>query len=267
MDYSGHDEAMAQQSRLQALHEEIVTALRPLSPSDPSLGERVRLDRGSAMTHLGIRTPERRRLVKKGFSFTDADPASVLGDWDALWWHTSIADILFMPLDAYRDPRTHDAFESEDPTSTHLLWKTARRWIDRIDNWAHADDLARVYSWALHADPELVHPQLLEWNASPDEWKRRISLVSLIHYAGANSFFLPLDAVLPIVERSLDDDRATVQKAVGWVLREASDAHPTETAQFLEAHLPRLHISALRRATEHWAADARAELIARRKAR
>ena len=239
------------------LHDELTAALHGVRAPDPAAGERIRLDRGSELEHLGVRTPVRRALVADGFSFTRGSASQLLIDWDLLWQASPCADVLFMVLDHYR--------ESLRNAVPDAFWPVARTWIGRVDNWAHADDLARVYSWALEAQPDEVYPQLVRWNASTDVWHRRISLVSVIHYAGANAFFLPLDMVLPLIEASLDDHRPSVQKAIGWVLRAASDAHPVEVASFLEAHLKAVPMATLRRATEHWEPDDRAAIIKRRR--
>jgi 3-methyladenine DNA glycosylase AlkD len=216
--------------------------LRCLAPRDPAVGERIRLDRGSRLEHLGVPTPARRSLVRSGFSFTDASDELVLADWDALWWTTRYADVLFAVLDHYRHHLRHGA-----PPG---FWAVASRWLDRVDNWAHADDLARVYSFALAADRAGVYPTLLRWNTVDGEWPRRVSIVSLIHYAGTNSTFLPTDMVLPLVINCLTDGRDSVQKAVGWVLREVSRAAPDDVTEFLDLHRTAISATAWRRATD-----------------
>lgn len=225
-------------------HAEVLAALQLVAPEDPNVGERIRVDRGSALHHLGVRTPVRRRLVKQGFSFTDGADDQVLNSWNVLWNTSSCADVMFTPLDYYRE-RLRAAIPPN-------FWETTQTWIARIDNWAHADDLARVYSWVLAADRDNVYPQLQAWNRMPGLWERRISIVSLVHYAGKNSFFMPVEAVLPLLENCLDDDRPLVQKAVGWVLRETSDAYPDDTVAFLSAHLDAVQPATLRRATHRF---------------
>jgi len=133
------------------------------------------------------------------------------------------------------------------------FWETVQHWIDRIDNWAHADDLARVYSFALEAvvsgqGEDLVFPTLEAWSRDDDRWRKRISIVSLIHYSGKNAVFLPPEPVLRLVANCVGDPRDSVYKAVGWVLRETMRKHPDEVDAFLETHADQLHPSAVRRA-------------------
>lgn len=189
-----------------------------------------------------MRTPARRKLVARGFSFTGASVKAVLGDWDTLWWSTDVADVLFLPLDYYRT-----RVPKEVPSG---FWRVTEPWIDRIDNWAHADDLARVYSWALADDPAGVYPTLQAWNESTELWRRRISIVSLVHYSGRNAFFMPVDKVIPLLENAVDDDRPMIQKAIGWVLRETSVQQPDVVAAFVKEHHESLSNVARRRAIE-----------------
>lgn len=228
-------------TRFETLHDEVLRSLEGLAPS-PEVGERIRVDRGSELRHLGVRTPARRKLVAGGFSFTDAEGKTVLADWDKLWRSTDVADVLFLPLDYYRT-----RVPKEIPQG---FWGVTESWIDRIDNWAHADDLARIYSWVLADDPAGVYPTLQAWNESSELWRRRISIVSLVHYSGKNAFFMPIDAVLPLLEVAVDDARPMIQKAIGWVLREASALHPDAVAAFVDEHGDALSSAARRRATE-----------------
>jgi len=239
-------------SEITVFHREVASALRAAAPATADVGERVRQDRSSRIEHLGLRTPDRRRLVRAGFSFYDNSESEVLEVWDGIWRAASNADVMFAVLDYYRARVTTGL-----PPG---FWPVAASWIDAIDNWAHADDLARLYSWALEANPESVYPQLVEWNAADDQWRRRISLVSLIHYTGKNAVFMPLAQVLPLVEGCLSDDRDTVQKAVGWVLREMAGSYPAETITFIERNAPVMGRAALRRATERLDADLRSRL-------
>lgn len=123
-----------------------------------------------------------------------------------------------------------------------------RAWPERVDNWCHSDGLSSLYSWILASDPDAVYPQLVRWNRGEDQWLRRISLVSLVHYSGKNAVFVPLDRVLPLVTTCLQDEREYVQNAVGWVLREMGHAYPEAVRAYIEEHSTKLSSVALRRA-------------------
>lgn len=118
------------------------------------------------------------------------------------------------------------------------------------------------YSFALEASPDLVYPILDEWSRRTDVWHKRISIVSLIHYSGKNAVFMAPAPMLRIIENCADDDRDSVYKALGWVLREIMATHPAEVVEFLERHSGGMHPFAIRRATQRLPEDTRDELRA-----
>jgi 3-methyladenine DNA glycosylase AlkD len=129
----------------------------------------------------------------------------------------------------------------------------------------HCDGLSALYSRLLEAYPKDVYPQLVAWNDAGEEWLRRISLVSLIHYTGKNSVFLPLGKVLPFISNCLDDQRYYVQTAVGWVLREMGNVYDSEVTKYLETHAVRISAQAFSRAIERRSPLERNRLRALRK--
>jgi 3-methyladenine DNA glycosylase AlkD len=219
-------------------HDEVVAALRSIG--DARLGAAVAKDRGSSMRHLGIGFPALRKRVKEGFSFYDLAEDKVLAIWDRLWRTSPYGDVLFAAIEYYA-PRVR---KDVSPP----LWPVMREWPERVDNWCHSDGLSSLYSWILASEPSAVYPQLVKWNRADDEWLRRISLVSLIHYSGKNAVFVPLDRVLPLVTACLLDEREYVQTAVGWVLREMGHAYPKEVGAYIDEHAATISPVALRRA-------------------
>lgn len=219
-------------------HDEVVAALRKIG--DVRRGAAIAKDRGSSLTHLGIGFPALRKRVKEGFSFYDLPAARVLAIWDRLWRTSPYGDVLFAALEYYV-PRAKKELSP-------ALWPVVRHWTERVDNWCHADGLSLLYSWILASEPHVVYPHLEKWNHAEDQWLRRISLVSLIHYSGKNAVFVPLERVLPLVTACLSDEREYVQKAVGWVLREMARAHPAEIGTYVNKHSTQMTRAALRRA-------------------
>jgi len=238
-----------------AYHNEVVAALRKIG--DRRLGSAVAKDRGSSMQHLGIRFPALRKRVKEGFSFYDRPADQVLAIWDRLWRISPYGDVLFAAIEYYA-PRVR---KQVSPT----YWPVMRKWHERVDNWCHADGVSSLYSWILASDPVAVYPQLEKWNRTDDEWLRRISLVSLIHYSGKSAVFVPLDRALPLITTCLRDEREYVQNAVGWVLREMGHAHPKAVRAYIEEHITMMSAVALRRAIERRSPTVKAKLLALRR--
>jgi 3-methyladenine DNA glycosylase AlkD len=237
-------------------HEEVVAALREIG--NPRFGAAVAKDRGSLMEHLGIRFPVLRKRVKEGFSFYGLPDGEILAIRDRLWRTSPYGDVLFAALEYYA-PLVRKQVSP-------ALWPVVRHWHERVDNWCHCDGLSSLYSWILASEPAQAYPQLEAWNRTKHQWLLRISIVSLIHYSGKNTVFLPPDRVLPLVTTCLADERKYVQNAVGWVLREMANAYPDEVRGYLEVNIERISAVAFRRAIERTSPEAQAELRARRDA-
>jgi 3-methyladenine DNA glycosylase AlkD len=242
---------------LQEYHREVVEALTVLG--DPERGKAVQQDRGSQLAHLGITVPKLRRRVQQGFSFYKFPEEQVLAIWDTLWKTSPYGDVLFAALEFYT-PIVRNKVSSQ-------LWPVVRYWSERVDNWCHSDGLSALYSRILESYLAEAYTQIESWNLDDNEWLRRISLVSLIHYTGKNAVFLPLNKVLPLVSNCIDDPRYYVQTAVGWVLREMGRVYNHEVTKFLEAHCDRMGTQAFSRAIERLSPGERTRLRKMRKIR
>jgi 3-methyladenine DNA glycosylase AlkD len=240
---------------LDAYHDEVVAALREIG--DARFGAAVADDRGSSLEHLGIGFPTLRKRVKQGFSFYELSEGEILAIWDGLWRTSPYGDVLFAALEYYA-PRVRKLVSP-------ALWPVVRHWHERVDNWCHCDGLSSLYSWILASQPAEVYPQLEAWNRTADQWLRRISIVSLIHYSGKNAVFMPPERVLPLVTECLTDEREYVQNAVGWVLRELARAYPNEVRKYLDENVATMSTVAFRRAIVPFTPAERAELQAVRR--
>ena len=225
------------------------------SLGNPRLGRHMAKDRSSSLKYVGIRVPALRRRVRQGFSFYDLDQATVLAVWDDLWMGSEWGDVLFAAQEYYGPILRKHVDDAR--------WPVMKRWIDRVDNWCHADGLSGTYSRLLEADPETVMPVLKRWNVAEDLWPRRVSIVSLIHYTGKNAVFLAPDEVLPMVDHCVEDRRQPMQKAVGWVLREMWRAYPEEIESYLTGNAGRIAPSAFTRAIERMDEGTRKEMRAK----
>ena len=229
------------------IHEEITQQLTDIGNS--TLAARIPEDRKSNMVYSGVRVPDRRKLSRQGFSFFDRPEAEIVDIWDDLFLHSNNGDVLFCALDYLR-------FRVPKSVSPEL-WPIISRWVAKVDNWAHADELSWIYSYVLGAHFADVFPELVLWNKAEVLWPKRISIVSLIHYTGKKAVFLPPEIVFPMLERCVEDHRYYMQKAVGWVLREMHRGYPNEVEDFLGTHLPLIGADALSRAVEHMTKERR----------
>ncbi|MCI0586656.1 MAG: DNA alkylation repair protein [Planctomycetes bacterium] len=134
------------------------------------------------------------------------------------------------------------------------------RWLtaDRCDSWASVDALCSEVLWPLLD----LHPFPLartgRWASSPNRWVRRASLVSLVPMARRGE---RLPFVYSVALRLLDDKEGLVQKACGWLLREAGKTDASRLEAFLRRHGPRVRRTTFRYAIERFPAAKRAALL------
>lgn len=211
----------------------------------------------SRLEFLTIKVPVMRQIAREGFSFYDRSPEEILAIWNAVWFSSSCFEVMCIPLFYY---------DRQGRKISPATWPTLSTWSEHIENWAHSDSLASVYSYLLAQNFDEVYKVLQTWNKAENQWLRRLSMVSLIHYSGKKAVFLPLDKVLPMLENCLDDERPYVQKAIGWVLREANYGYHAGISAFIEQHLADLRSIAFSAATERFSETERGAFVERRKA-
>ena len=234
---------------------EIYAKLQP--PGDPSRAAFMKNYMKSQLEFLAIKVPVMRQVVREGFSFYSQSPEEILAIWNAIWFSSSCFEVMSMPLYYY---------ERQGRKISPAIWPTLSTWSERVENWAHSDDLASIYSELLAQNFDEVYSVLQQWNNAENQWLRRLSMVSLTRPLRKKAVFLPLDKVLPMLENCLDDERLYVQKAIGWVLREANYAYHTEIHAFIEQHLADLRGIAFGAATERFSEAERSAFLERRKA-
>ncbi len=185
--------------------------------------------------------PNLNRLVHEGFSFYKKTDQEILKDWDQVWNQATLHDVMSLPLIYYR---------WKSSTLTSADFHVFKRWMERVENWAHADQLCQILSILYEKNPKLVEPTLRQWNRSTNPWKRRASVVSTIYYASPRRTPPSRKVILSLIEPLLQDRDTYVQKGVGWQLRETYKLWPREILTFLEAHVLELPAITFSYATE-----------------
>jgi 3-methyladenine DNA glycosylase AlkD len=138
------------------------------------------------------------------------------------------------------------------------IWK---RWLanNHSANWATTDSICGVLIGPLLEQ----HPKLLRttgrWSRAKNLWVRRASAVSLIRLARQGKEL----AVAYDVAKSLHaDDEDLIQKAVGWLLREAGKTDPARLERYLRVNGPAIPRVTVRYAIERFPLSTRRELLA-----
>ncbi|MBI4257096.1 DNA alkylation repair protein [Candidatus Uhrbacteria bacterium] len=219
---------------------EVETRVRKL-PVDAPYKAFFRSATGTKLKFLAVRMPNLNQLVHEGFSFYKKTDREILKDWDQVWNQTTLHDVMSLPLIYYR-------WKSSTLTSADFY--VCKRWMERVENWAHADQLCQLLSILYEKNPKLVEPTLRQWNHSKNPWKRRASVVCTIYYASKKRTPPSRKVVLFLIEPLLQDKDHYVQKGVGWQLREAYKLWPREILSFLESHVLELPAITFSYATE-----------------
>ena len=143
------------------------------------------------------------------------------------------------------------------------VWK---RWLadNHSANWATTDTICgALIGPLLVAEPALV-ARMLSWSRHRNMWVRRASAVALIPSVRKA---LALDAAYTIARRLHVDREDLIQKAVGWMLREAGKTDSVRLERYLRANGPSIPRTTVRYAIERFAANKRRALLAATKGR
>jgi 3-methyladenine DNA glycosylase AlkD len=136
-------------------------------------------------------------------------------------------------------------------------WK---RWLaaNLSANWATTDAICGTLIGPLVADHPQLIPVIRSWAAHRNMWVRRASAVALL---AAIRRGLALDAAY-IVAKALHADREDlIQKAVGWMLREAGKQDAGRLERYLRAEGAAIPRTTLRYAIERFPATTRRALL------
>lgn len=233
---------------------EILKKLKKHTRHDPDY--KAFREKTTQLTVLGLRLPVMQEIEKNGFAFYALSDKEILATWNAVWNDATTHEVMYLPLFYYRRHKSK---------LDKAHWNTLKSWVNRLENWEHADALCYLYSFLYETHPKLVEPTLRQWNTSKNSWKRRASIVSTIYYASKNRKAPPLKIVLSLIEPLLKDNDEYVQKAVGWQLRECYNLHPEKTLAFIKKHLTDLSAISFSYATEKLSKEQKAPLKERRK--
>jgi len=144
-----------------------------------------------------------------------------------------------------------------------LLGK-AKFWLQAgfCDNWASVDTLCpEVIAPLLTRNPSLLR-QVQAWPSSGNRWVKRASAVSLIPLARRGIELKVAYANAGRLFASRDD---LIQKANGWLLREAGKTDMKRLEGFLLAHGPAIPRTTLRYAIERFPPAKRKQLLSETK--
>lgn len=139
--------------------------------------------------------------------------------------------------------------------------RTFKRWLagNLSANWATTDSMCgSLISPVLAAHPGLV-PDVAGWTRHRNMWVRRAAAVSMVRLAARGR---SLDEAYGVARSLMGDREDLIQKACGWLLREAGKTDPGRLERYLRAHGPDMPRTTVRYAIERFAPAKRAVLLA-----
>lgn len=140
-------------------------------------------------------------------------------------------------------------------------FKVFERWVTTyVNNWADCDTLCNhTVGEFMMKYPEYVEA-LKGWATSPHCWTKRAAAVSLIIPTRKGLF---LQDIFEIADILLHDKDDLVQKGYGWMLKAASESHPTEVYEYVLSKRATMPRTALRYAIEKLPPELKAEAMKR----
>ncbi len=140
------------------------------------------------------------------------------------------------------------------------LLPQVQEWLERYcGNWGLVDNLApTVLTPLLRQHPDLV-ATVEAWTASPSRWVRRGAAVAFVGLAAEDPF---RDAPYVVATALQGDREDLVQKAVGWLLREAGKADRDRLEAYLLDQGAKVPRTTLRYAIEKFPKEDRQRIMA-----
>lgn len=207
------------------------------------------------LSKLRISVPTLRGIIKgQLLSFQQFDFSQQAAIYDYIWNTSNTFEAMSIAI----YPFQHRSLAYDE-------FLQIAKWIDRCSCWEHSDDLSKIYAQVLEEHPDWILSYYVEWNSSPNLWKRRQSIVGLLEYSSKRKKNLGFKKLVSFVEPLLNDDEYYVQKGIGWTLREIYNVYPAETLAFIETRLVDISSIAYSAATEKIAKEKKQELNILRK--
>jgi 3-methyladenine DNA glycosylase AlkD len=144
---------------------------------------------------------------------------------------------------------------------TPRLLPAWKRWLasNHSANWATTDSICSALIGPLMLKHPGLAPTMRAWARHRNMWVRRAAAVGLIPSVRQG---LALDLGYEVAKQLHPDKEDLIQKAVGWMLREAGKTDPARLERYLRANRPSIPRTTLRYAIERFSVTKRRQLLA-----
>jgi 3-methyladenine DNA glycosylase AlkD len=138
--------------------------------------------------------------------------------------------------------------------------RTWKRWLSggHAANWATTDAICSLLIGPLLVEHPQLIPLMLRWAVHRNMWVRRASAVALIPAIRRGT---GLEVAYAVAQALRADKEDLIQKAAGWLLREAGKQNPARLERYLRAQGAAVPRTTLRYAIERFPAARRRTLL------
>ncbi len=207
-------------------------------------------DYGEGDLFLGVSVPQLRALLPEATALSEVETVELLRSA----WHEERLFALFLLV---------RQFQSE-PGNNAMRERVVASYLENlasVNNWDLVDSSAPqiLGTWLMERDRGLLDALA----ASQRMWERRVAVVSTLAFIGKGD----LQWTFRLVERLISDPHDLMQKACGWMLREAYKKEAPPVLSFLEENGKRMPRTMLRYAIERVPEVERKRLLQRYRTR
>lgn len=171
--------------------------------------------------YLGIKTPERKALIKAFYAEYGPPPVEALEDLVRRLWAMPYREYQYTALEFLAKRQRY-----LNPDSVPLLENliTTKSWWDTVDGLA-----ANQVGGVIGRFPEIRDEHIGRWRRQENIWLRRTTLLFQLRYKDKTDE----DLLFALIRENLTDKEFFIQKAIGWSLREYSKSDGTAVQQFV----------------------------------
>ncbi len=172
--------------------------------------------------YLGIKTPERRELLKQYYKEKGKPEITELKQISQELWELPEREFQYCAVGMLQ------LYKNKVDASFIELYEqliTTKSWWDTVDGIATnlVGSLFKKY-------PEMIKPHIEKWQASDNMWLLRTALLFQLNYKADTNVELMFD----IIRRNLGSKEFFINKAIGWILRQYSKTDAKVVIDFVE---------------------------------
>ncbi|WP_240371338.1 DNA alkylation repair protein [Anoxybacteroides rupiense] len=172
---------------------------------------------------LGIKTPERRALLKEFLAQHGLPPRTELADIVSKLWEWPERELQYCAL-ALLEKEKRSLSKMDLEFIEKLI--TNKPWWDTVDMLA-----ANIVGPLFKNEPECIPVYTERWMQSNHMWLQRTAILFQLRYKEETDEAL----LYQLIRQCRQSSEFFIQKAIGWALREYSKTHPASVQRFVES--------------------------------